>query len=71
MKYTLKLAMLIIAALFVAGCATTQSDIDVANDYCANNGGVTHIQIKYNNTVRITCGNTAKFTFTSEGSTND
>ena len=53
----------------LSGCATTQGDISRANAYCAENGGVTQISPKYNGTVRVTCGNTAAFKFTSNGAT--
>lgn len=47
----------------MAGCATTQSDIQRADEFCENNGGVYEIQSKYNNTVRVQCNDTAKFKF--------
>jgi len=52
-------------ALVLAGCATTQQDIDRATAACGLNGGVVNINAKFNDTVRVECANGAKFTFSS------
>ena len=53
--------------VFLAGCATTSSDIQRAEAYCQNNGGVSQVAAKLRSKVRVTCNNTARFTFTSTG----
>lgn len=58
------LAVVLIFFIFVlSGCATSMSDIEGAEAFCENNGGIKHIKSKYNSTVRIECANGAMFTF--------
>lgn len=55
--------ILILFTMLIVGCATTQSDMEGAEAFCENNGGVSKIQAKYNSTVRVTCNDSARFTF--------
>ncbi|RKZ43285.1 MAG: hypothetical protein DRQ58_12745 [Gammaproteobacteria bacterium] len=58
--------LLFIAAIAVlGGCATTQTDMARANAMCAANGGIAKINPKFNNSVTVTCSNTAKFKFST------
>ena len=50
-----------IVIIMLSGCATTQVDIARAATMCAQNGGVAHHAVKYNNTVRVMCANGARF----------
>ena len=59
----MKYLALIFIGLFLVGCATTQSDMEGAEAFCENNGGVSKIKAKYNSTVRVTCNDSARFTF--------
>lgn len=59
----MKSPLLLLPLSMLAGCATTNLDIDKAYLLCQNNGGVSEIQIKYNRTIRVKCTDTARFTF--------